>query len=383
MSPSVQPRTRSGPLVTSILGTGSALLYLHFPSLDTLPDQFKVHSIYERKESGRLDSLREGGKLEGVKIVRTLEEVVNDEEVELVVITTPNNTHYEFTKSALNANKHVLLEKPICPTLAEATELYELAEQKGLILGVYHNRRWDSDFLTMKGLLDSGKLGIPLELTSTFDRYRPLPSTYKRGANWKETPGESNSSIFNLGTHLIDQAVVLFGIPERVAGRCVDQRGIGMDESFVLDLFYPPTPPSSCPLTITVRASILSPLPHQLRYLLKCTKGSYVKYNLPASHPAIKDLGSPAIHEGFMIEPEAGWGTVYLAEEEKDGTGYKEEILPAVKGNYPALYANLLEAIDSGDRGKLIIRRDQVLAVLKIIELGVKSSDQGRVMKYE
>ncbi|KAK8846659.1 hypothetical protein IAR55_005746 [Kwoniella newhampshirensis] len=384
MSPPIQRRANPGsPLITSILGTGMSLSVFHQPIVSLLDHQFKLHSIFERTPKGRLDRMREEGKLQGVKVVRSLDDVVQDDEVELVVVSTPNNTHHEFTKSALNAGKHVLVEKPICPTLAQAKELYDLAESKGLILGVYQNRRWDSDFLTLKSIIDSGKIGTPIELISSFDRYRPLPPDSSRGANWKETPGESNNAIYNLGSHLIDQAVVLFGQPETVGCRCVDQRGIGLEESFVLDLHYPPSPPSSCPRTITLRASILSASPHQLRFLLKCTKGSYAKYTLPSSHPALKGLKSPATHEGFMTEPAAGWGSLYVADEEKDGTGFSEEKAPAVKGDYPDLYSNLFEAIDTGDRDTLAVKGDEVLAVLKIIELGLKSSEEGKVQKFE
>ncbi|WWC59078.1 uncharacterized protein I303_101625 [Kwoniella dejecticola CBS 10117] len=379
---SLKARTLSGPIKTSILGTGMSLSVFHEPSVFLLPEQFQLHSIYERTPKGRLDPLHKAGKLEGVKIVRSLEEVVEDKEVELVVISTPNNTHYEYAKLLLENGKHVLIEKPICPTSKEAEELYEIAEKNGLIVGVYQNRRWDSDFLTLRELIDSGKLGEVLEVTSSFDRYRPLPSTYKAGENWKETPGESNNSIYNLGSHLIDQAVVLFGQPEKISGKVWDSRGIRMDENFVVNLYYPPNPPSKSPRLITLKASILSPLPHQLRYLVKGSKGSYVKYTLPSSHPALSKYGSPADHEGFDAEPKEGWGTAYIAKEEKDGADFTEETVQAVKGDYIGLYKNLADTINSGDRSTLSVKKEEVLSVLRIIELARKSSDEGKVLLF-
>ncbi|WWC67565.1 uncharacterized protein I206_101474 [Kwoniella pini CBS 10737] len=380
---SIRSRKAGGPIKTSILGTGMSLSVFHEPSVSLLPDQFKLHSIYERSPKGRLDPLIKAGKLDKVKVVRSLEEVVNDEEVELVVISTPNNTHYEYAKSLLVAGKHVLIEKPVCPTYQEASELYDIAERNGLIIGVYQNRRWDSDFLTLKKLLDSNKLGDVLEMTSSFDRYRPLPSTYKAGENWKETPGESNNSIYNLGSHLIDQAIVLFGQPDEISGKVWDSRGIGLDENFVVNLYYPPTPPSKSLKTVTLKASILSPLPHQLRFLIKGSKGSYVKYTLPTSHPALKKYTSPADHEGFDIEPEEGWGTAYIAKEEKDGSDFTEETVQAVSGDYIGLYKNLYDTINSGDRGKLAVKREEVLSVLRIIELARKSSEEGKVLSFQ
>ncbi|WRT65134.1 uncharacterized protein IL334_002076 [Kwoniella shivajii] len=371
---SIKARKSDGPINTSILGTGMSLLVFHQPSISFLPDQFILRSIYERTPRGRLESLQEEGKLDGVKIVRSLNEVMNDEEIELVVISTPNNTHFEYAKKALENGKHVLIEKPVCPTVEEATKLYEIAEEKGLIIGVYQNRRWDSDFLTLKQLLDSGKLGPISEMTSSFDRFRPLPSTYTPGVNWKETPGESNNAIYNLGSHLIDQAVVLFGQPEKVQGRVWDLRGIGMDENFVVDLYYPATPPSKSPQKIiTLRASILSPLPCQLRYLVKGSKGTYIKYILPSSHPSLKDSETPVDHEGFKAEPEPGWGTLYFAKEEKDGAEFNEEKVQALSGDYKGLYQNLYDTINGADRAILKVKKDEVLSVLRIIELARQS----------
>ncbi|OCF42095.1 hypothetical protein I317_04066 [Kwoniella heveanensis CBS 569] len=384
----IQPRQggRGRPIRTSILGTGMSLSVFHEPSIALLPEQFAIHSIFERSDKGRLEALKQAGRLDGVKIVRTFEEVLEDADVELIVVSTPNNTHYGYAKAALEAGKHVLIEKPICPTLVEATELYQLAESKGLSLSVYQNRRWDSDFLTLQALLSSGKLGDIIEMTSSFDRYRPLPRTYQSGVNWKETPGASNNAIYNLGSHLIDQAVVLFGEPTKIGARCLDQRGIGLDESFVLDLYYPPaeTTSSDTARIITLRASILSALPHQLRYLVKGSKGSYVKYTLPNSHSALKEINedNPVTHEGFGVEPEEGWGTAYIAKEEKDGADFTEEKVPASAGDYKGLYLNLFEAIDSADRAKLAVKKEQVLSVLKIIELARKSSDEGKVLSF-
>ncbi|WWC87271.1 uncharacterized protein L201_002159 [Kwoniella dendrophila CBS 6074] len=382
MTTSIQPRTSSGPIKTSILGTGMSLLVFHQPSISLLPEQFKLHSIYERTPKGRLDPLQESGKLKDVKIVRNLEEVLDDKEVELIVTSTPNNTHHDYAKRALENGKHVLIEKPICPTVKEAEDLYRIAEEKGLIVGVYQNRRWDSDYLTLKSLLDSGKLGPISEMTSSFDRYRPLPSTYKPGVNWKETPGESNNAIYNLGSHLIDQAIDLFGKPEKVSGRVWDLRGIGMDENFVVDLHYPPNSSSKTPKIVTLRASILSPLPYQLRYLVKGSKGSYIKYILPSSHSSLKKFKNPVDHEGFEAEPEEGWGTLYLAKDEKDGAEFNEEKVQAISGNYKGLYENLYESINSGDRSQLVVKKEQVVSVLRVIELARKSSEDGKVLDF-
>ncbi|WVR04333.1 hypothetical protein IAU60_001333 [Kwoniella sp. DSM 27419] len=370
-----------GPLRTAVLGTGSSLSVFHLPSILLLRDKFTLHSIFERVDRGRLVELKEGGHLDGVKVVRTYQEVLDDVEVDLVVVSTPNITHYEYAKAALEAGKHVLIEKPVCTKHQEAAELYATAEARGLIMGVYQNRRWDSDFLTLRRIMDSGRLGEVLHLTSRYDRYRPLPPSYdaETNTNWKELPGQGNESIFNLGSHIIDQAVVLFGPPDKVGGRCWDQRGTGLDESFSVELYYPGR---MAPRTVSLGASIISAQPDQLRFHLQGSLGSYIKHTLPTSHPALANLPSPATHEGFSAEPEAGWGSLYLANEPKDGTGFTKERVPAVEGNYIALYADLYDAIIHKDQSRLSVSKDQVLAVLRIIELARESSNSGRILPF-
>lgn len=146
------------------------------------------------------------------------------------MVSTPNNTHYPFTMAALEHGKHVMLEKPATPTVSEAEKLASFAKEKGLILCVYQNRRWDADFLTLKKLLDNNTLGPIHEITTRFDRFRPLPADHKP-SGWKETPGEHNEAIYNLGSHVIDQIVSLYGMPDKVSCRNFDQRGIGLDEA--------------------------------------------------------------------------------------------------------------------------------------------------------
>jgi predicted dehydrogenase len=155
-------------------------------------------------------------------------------------------------------------------------------------------------------------------------------------------PGEHNDVIYNLGSHIIDQAYVLFGMPDRVGCRCWDMRGIGVDEAvssavtctsrwmliawrqFVMDLYYPRPTPTSPPLIVTLRASILSPLPKQLRFLIKGSKGSFIKYGLDPQEGYLKKLGAGGgvKVDGYGEEPEEDWGTVWVAEE-KDGAEFR------------------------------------------------------------
>ncbi|ORY31438.1 oxidoreductase [Naematelia encephala] len=380
----------SKPIRVSVLGAGMSLSVLHVPSILALPDKFVVHSVLERTDTGR--ARKACG--EGIKVVPDLEGVISDPEVDLVVIATPNTSHYSYSKAALEAGKHVLIEKPITPTAEEAEELVALAKSKGLILSVYQNRRWDSDFLTVKELLTSQKLGELIEFKSQYDRYRPLPPDSPR-RGWKETPGEGNDVIYNLGSHIIDQAFVLFGKPQKVFARTWDIRGIGLDESFEMDLYYPPSVKSStAPLVVRLSASILSRQIKQLRFALHGTKGSYTKYGVDPQESFLKKLaaGEPK-GEGYGSEPPELWGQLVedvaggdkgKIEGEKvtgqDGVEFVVSKYKSQAGDYPALYENLYEAISSGDSKKLAVKPEEAIEVIRIIQLGLKSAKEGKVL---
>ncbi|KAL7423112.1 hypothetical protein Q5752_002411 [Cryptotrichosporon argae] len=381
------------PLRVSILGTGLSLQAFHYPLILALPDQFVLHSVLER--SGRGKAKEVCGT--DTKVVASLDEVLQDAEVDVVVVSTPNKTHYPFVKAALEAGKHVMVEKPVTPTLAEAEELYALAEKKGLVLCVYQNRRWDVDFLTLQKLIASGKIGEVHELSSHFDRFRPLPASHV-ASGWKETPGEHNEAIYNLGSHVLDQAVVLFGVPAAIACRSWDQRGTGLAEAFSASLYYPAPreddgrtgsrPPSAVEgtvrsaigkagLEVKVQATMLSSLPEQVRFVVKGTRGSWVKHGLDLQEPFLR-AGKKVTDDGYGIEAEDAWGTLATVDE---GGKWTTEKLESEKGWYPSIYANLHDAITHRDAGRLAVQPAQVLAVLRLIELGLQSSREGRVVQ--
>ncbi|KAK4687183.1 hypothetical protein P7C73_g2950, partial [Tremellales sp. Uapishka_1] len=358
------------PIKVSILGVGLSLQVFHYPMIEYLPELYTLHSVYER--SGKETAKAIVGD---VKIVTTFEEVVEDKEVELVIVSTPNNTHFDFAKRAIEAGKHVMIEKPVCPTAAEVAELNELAIKHHVILGAYQNRRWDSDFMAVQQLIASGRLGKLNEFQSSFDRHRPLPPSYKT-STWKETPGMHNEGIYNLGSHLIDQALVLFGLPDRVGCRTWDMRGVGLDEAFVLDLYYPKEP-----LVVTLRASMLSTFPadKQSRYLIKGDKGTYAKNGTDAQEGYLRGTGKKVGGPDYGYEDTSLVGQLT---ESVDGK-YVVSDYPSMRGNYPAIYENLHEAITSGDRSKLLVQPEQVIWTAKIIELGLRASKEGKVLSVE
>jgi len=366
----------SGPIRTAVLGTGLSGLTFHVPFILALPEQFTLQAVLERNPKS------EGGKLQerfgvSVKIHRSLEEVLGDEEIDLVVVGTPNETHYPFAKAALEAGKHVLVDKPVTVNSAQAKELGELAKSKKLVLYAFQNRRWDSDFLALRRLLalppSSGQhLGEIYEFESRFDRYR---------SNLKGTWKDESGACFDLGSHLIDQSLVLFGLPAKLTAFTLNSRNIGnpdIDDSFTIMLHYPPGPNRHHPLTAILRGGILSVRSQQLRYTVRGTKGTFQKYGVDVQEDQLKIIADPTkIRElGYGKEPEKIWGTVENLN--KDG-GISVNRWPSnERGNYADLFINLGKAIQEGE--PLAVKWNEATAVVELLELAYLSSKEGRTV---
>ena len=197
----------------------------HAPFISVSP-HFELTAITERsKELSR-------GKYPDACIVRSFDALIGLEGLDLVVINTPDGTHYEYARRALEAGKHVIVEKPFTTTVAEAEELVALAASRGLTLSVYQNRRWDGDFLTVSQILSEGLLGHLVEFESTFPRYR----NFVRPDTWKETGKDGGGLTYNLGAHVIDQAVQLFGMPEAVFADIATLRKDGKVDDYSLSI---------------------------------------------------------------------------------------------------------------------------------------------------
>lgn len=195
--------------------------------------------------------------------------MLQDPAVGVVVITTIPTSHFEICKLALEHGKHVIVEKPFTPTAREAGALIASAQKCDRLLSVYQNRRWDADFLTLRKLLDEKRLGRVVEFESHFDRYRPIaPSAAE---TWKAKPLPGGGVLYDLGSHLIDQVLVLFGTPERITGFVGSQREGGVEDWFTVMLHY------EAGFVATVKAGCLSAEVDQLRFWLRGVGGSYWK----------------------------------------------------------------------------------------------------------
>lgn len=324
----------------------------HAPFISTNP-HFELAAITERSKNLSRE------KYPDVSIVRSFDELIGRSELDLVVVNTPDITHYDYARRALQAGKHVVVEKPFTITVAEGEELVALAAEKGLMLSVYQNRRWDCDFLTVKEILAKGLLGRLVEFESTFPRYR----NYIKPNTWKET-GESGGGLtYNLGAHVIDQAVQLFGMPDAVFADIATLRDGGkVDDYFIIHLLKPSKVPE---VRVTLKASYMM-CESEPRFVLHGTEGSYVKYGLdPQEADLTKGLLPDAPHWGE--EDKAFWGTLHT---ERNGKVVREKY-PTLPGNYAAFYENIHQHIRNGE----VLKSDasEVVGVIQLIEAAKES----------
>ena len=344
------------PINTALCSFGMSGWVFHAPFVSVDP-HFKLYAVLERSKN-----LAEQ-KYPGVKTFRTLEEMLADDAVELVIVNTPNYTHYEFVKKALLANKHVVVEKPFTTTVKEAEELIELAKKQNKKLSVYQNRRYDSDYKTIKKVLDEKLLGDLAEAEFHFDRYSENigPKAHK------ETPGPGTGSLYDLGSHLIDQALQLFGMPDAVFADIRIVRPVSkVEDYFDLLLYYPK-------LRVRIKSSYLvrEPLPG---YILHGSKGSFIKPKTNIQEESLqqnKVLGK----SDWGIEPESERGLLHT---EKDGKVIKEYI-SSEHGNYGDYYNGIYEAIRNDK--PVPVSAEDGLKVIKIIEGAFKSSNEKKVVE--
>ncbi|MCS2441406.1 Gfo/Idh/MocA family oxidoreductase [Bacteroides uniformis] len=289
------------------------------------------------------------------------------EGLDLVVINTPDSTHYEYARRALEAGKHVVVEKPFTTTVAEAEELVALAASRGLTLSVYQNRRWDCDFLTVKQILSKGLLGHLVEFESTFPRYR----NFIKPNTWKETGQDGGGLTYNLGAHVIDQAVQLFGMPEALFADIATLRKDGkVDDYFIIHLLRPSKAPE---VKITLKSSYLM-CENEPRFVLHGREGSYVKYGLDPQEAALTEGVLPVLRTGARrMSPLGG-----LLHTERDGKVVRESY-PSLPGNYAAFYENIYRHIRHGEPLQSDAR--EVIGVIRLIEAAWESSRMQRVVR--
>lgn len=326
---------------TSLLSYGMSGEVFHVPLLQA-HQGFEVVSILQRSATR--------AARHPYRVVNDYQEILNDDSVELVIVNTPNDTHYTYAMQALQASKHVIVEKPFTVTVQEADALIALAKQRNKVLTVFQNRRWDADFLTVRNVVDAKLLGRLVECEIHYDRFR----NYIEANTWKEEAKPGTGILYNLGSHLIDQALVLFGMPRFVDARLGIQRPGGrVNDFFDIRLEYDG-------LFVILKSSYLV-REQGPRFILHGTEGSFLKGGIDPQEQALKEKQIPGGLD-WGVEPKAFWGKLNTMVEGQHVEGPYE----TVPGNYLAFYDNVFDVLEKG--APLAVRPEDARNVIMLIE---------------
>ena len=360
------------PIRTAVIGFGLAGRVFHCPFVAAVPG-LELTAIVQRSK----DTAHEA--YPNARILRSLEEAFSDPTIDLIVVGTPNETHFDLASQALQSGKHVVVDKPLTVGATAARALIDLSKQHNRILAPFHNRRYDTDFLTVSKLHREGTLGRITQVYAHFDRFRPL----QRPNTWKETGGDPNGLLFDLGPHLTDQALALFGPPARVTGSVrTDRDKTDIDDAFDIVYEYDTASENGAPriLRYECHATMLAAAPPP-RFLVHGTFGSYTKQGLDPQEAALiggarpPQLGSP---EPWLPEPESAWGTLAVGKSLTEPIQLDRAPFPSVTGDYRLFYANVRDAI-RGD-APLAISAEDGYRVIRLLELARQSSHERRTL---
>ncbi|MEU6601132.1 Gfo/Idh/MocA family protein [Streptomyces flaveolus] len=345
------------PLRVGLIGYGLAGSVFHAPliaateglALDTV-----VTSHPERQQQARAE-------FPDVRIAATAEELFDRaDELDLIVVASPNKTHVPLATAALKAGLPVVVDKPVAGTAAEARELAALAEERGLLLSVFQNRRWDNDFLTLRRLLADGELGDAWRFESRFERWRP-----QLKGGWRESgdPAEIGGLLYDLGSHVVDQALVLFGpVTEVYAESDVRRPGAEADDDTFIALTHASGVRSH--LYVSATTAQLGP-----RFRVLGSRAGYVKYGLDPQEAALREGSRPGTTPDWGAEDESLWGRIGSGESPLTGGGTP---VPTLPGDYPAYYAAVAAALRGA--GPNPVTALEAAAALDVLEAARRSA---------
>ncbi len=300
-----------------------------------------------------------------VEVVRNAGELFDDPEIQLVVISTPTETHYQFAKEALSAGKHVVVEKPFLVRTSEADELIQLAQERGAVLSVYQNRRWDNDFLTVRSCIDGGLLGEIYTYEAHYDRYMLPVGFYGQR---REQEAEGSGTLYDLGPHLIDQALVLFGLPETVWADVRAQR----PDSKVIDYFHLVLGYGRLRAILHSGYMVKNQGPH---FAVHGDKGSFIKYGMDSQEEALlagKRPGGP----GWGEDRESLHGELTT---EVGGFSLTSKV-QTIPGSYESFYSRIVDAINKGTA--VPVDATEARNTIAVIECAIQSAKEGRVIQF-
>jgi scyllo-inositol 2-dehydrogenase (NADP+) len=342
-----------------LIGFGLAGRSFHAPVISAVPG-LRLAAILQRTGSEAAQAYPDA------RIVRTLDELLAIPDIRLIVIATPNETHYPFARQCLAAGRDVIVDKPFTTTLEEAVRLVQFAKQCGRLLTVYQNRRYDGDFQAILKLAASGALGRIVRFETHYDRFRPHPKPQA----WREEPKPGGGILFDIAPHLIDNALELFGPPEVVCADVRIEREDGRaDDSFDLFLHYPNNSRA------LLSSSILS-LAQRPRFVVLGTKGAFMKVSFDPQEMNLRSGKIPK--EGpWGAEPEENWGV--LTQINPDGTTTQRRI-PSANTDYRDYYINVRDTLLG--RATPAVTTERAIQVMQILELSRESSASQRTISW-
>ena len=354
-----------------VIGFGLAGRVFHAPFISAVPG-FRLTGIVQRHGDEAARAYPE------TKTLRSFDEAI-DSDADLIVVATPNETHFDLAKRCLEAGKHVVVDKPLAATSGEAMTLAKLAAEKKVILAPFHNRRWDGDFLTVKALLLQKAFGRLATYESHFDRYRPVP----REGTWKEAGNPANGMLFDLGPHLVDQVLALFGSPEAITASVrADRDHSQVEDAFDITLHYPR-------MLAHCRATMIAADPSP-RFHLHGTSGSYRKYGLDPQEPALVagakvpklvSDGRSKESDEWLREDSAMWGLLTLAPNPGDPRTLVTHEVETEPGDYRGFYVNVRDAIRGS--GPLVVTPEDGYRTIRLLEMARESSLAGKTITVE
>ncbi|KAK8847729.1 hypothetical protein IAR55_005588 [Kwoniella newhampshirensis] len=352
------------------IGYGTSVRLFHLPFVQAIPD-IEVYAFLQRSEAPSANSSHGEGvhctlDHPEARHYRTLPEFLADKKIDLVVICTKPATHAEIALQAIEAGKHVLVEKPFTPTSAEADRVIAAAEQKGVVLSVYHNRRYDNDFLTLKHWIDQGVLGDILEAELHHDLQEP---SFLSTLPIEREPG--HSMAFMAGSHPIHQALVLFGRPRSITAFLRTCRGVESDneDSYTITLEY------DSPLLVQVKTQAISIMPEVLTSFVRGTRGSFMKFGTDPQLGQILEKNMTPETEGYGLDPQENWAQLCTKEKvalEQSLSGqYWVGKPPSLPGSWPSFYTDLVKAVRG--QGPVVVDARSARDTIRILEYATES----------
>lgn len=341
-----------------LIGYGLAGRAFHAPVIRAVPG-LRLAAILQRRGNEAKE------KYPDVRILRSLEELLAIEEIRLVVIATPNDTHFSLAKQCLEAGRDVVVDKPFTTTLAEGRALVTFAQRVRRLLTVYQNRRYDGDFQAIRKLVAEGTLGRIVRFETTYDRYRPQ---LKPGA-WRETTRAGSGILFDIAPHLIDHTLMLFGLPQAVTADVrIEREGAVTDDAFDIMLFY------ERGMRAVLRSSILAAATRP-RFVLHGTAGSFVKQTFDPQENNLRH-GKIPTDTAWGAEPEDNWGVLTVP----SGEGFTRRRIPSASCDYRDYYANVRDALLGN--AALAVSPQWALDLMRLLEMAKESSEKHRTIPW-